>query len=427
MVRTDRRWSDVRVRRIGRRLTLAAVMVVVVAAEGCLLSGAAVQAQSRDPYAEARNRMVDEEISREGVKHPGVLRSMRTVPRHRFVKQKDRAGAYFDQAIAIGKKQTISPPFIVAYMTEMLDPMPEDKVLEIGTGSGYQAAVLSDLVKDVYTIEIVEELGKSAAKVLKELKYDNVHPRIGDGFKGWPEAAPFDKIIVTCSPESVPQPLIEQLKEGGRMIIPLGERYEQRFYLFEKKNGELVKSNLLSALFVPMTGDAEKNRKVKPDPKHPEIHNGGFEIDDEGDGHPVGWHYQRQLTLEATNAHEGKAYVKFSNQDAGRSAQMLQGMVMDGTAVHAIQISMWVRADDIRNGPSNEQAAFVIQFYDSERRPIIDAEAIIGPFKGTFDWKKFQKTILVPAKSREAIVRVGLNGATGDLGIDDIGLSAQTK
>src|SRR5581483_9449123 len=149
-----------------------------------------------------------------------------------------------------GDKQTISPPYIVAYMTELLDPQPDDKVLEIGTGSGYQAAVLSPLVKEVYTIEIVESLGKAAAKRLKDLKYKNVFCKVGDGYLGWPEHAPFDKIIVTCSPENVPKPLVEQLKDGGKMIIPLGERYQQVFHLFEKQNGELKATRLGNTLFV---------------------------------------------------------------------------------------------------------------------------------------------------------------------------------
>ena len=143
-------------------------------------------------------------------------------------------------------------------------------MLEIGTGSGYQAAVLSPLVKDVYTIEIVEQLGKHAKLTLKRLKYTNVHTKIGDGYHGWPEQAPFDKIIVTCSPEKVPQALVDQLKEGGRMIVPVGERYQQMLYLFKKEDGKLKSEALCPTLFVPMTGKAEDQRQVKPDPLHPQ-------------------------------------------------------------------------------------------------------------------------------------------------------------
>ncbi len=206
-----------------------------------------------------------------------VLKAMARIPRVEFVPKDYREYAYQDAAIPIGEGQTISPPFIVAYMTETLDPQPTDRVLEIGTGSGYQAAVLSCLVSEVYSIEIVKPLGRRASEVLKKLGYDNVFVRLGDGYKGWQEAAPFDKIIVTCSPEDIPQPLIDQLKEGGKMLIPIGERYLQYFVLCEKKNGELVKTTLTPASFVPMTGEAESKRRDLPDPTDPSIIGGGFE------------------------------------------------------------------------------------------------------------------------------------------------------
>ncbi|MFN0055311.1 MAG: protein-L-isoaspartate(D-aspartate) O-methyltransferase [Planctomycetales bacterium] len=378
-----------------------------------------VWGQGRDKYIEARLKMVEESLVREGIRHEGVLRSMRQVPRHLFCTPQHRAAAYFDQSLPIGHKQTISAPFIVAYMTEMLDPQPEDKVLEIGTGSGYQAAVLSALVKEVYTIEIVEALGKNAAKVLKEQRYDNVFPLVGDGYKGWPEHAPFDKIIVTCSPENVPEPLVEQLREGGKMIIPLGERFEQVFYMFEKRNGELVKKKLLPTLFVPMTGISEVNRKVKPDPARPELHNGGFEDDEDSDGHPEGWHYQRQLKRETKDAPQGEAYVVFTNRDQGRGAMALQGFAIDGAKVGALQISLQVMGDNIRSGSQAfEKAALMVQFYDGDRKPM--EPVMLGPWQGTFDWKQASKVIPVPPKAREAILRVGLNGATGTLGVDDV-------
>ncbi|MEZ6068360.1 MAG: protein-L-isoaspartate O-methyltransferase [Planctomycetaceae bacterium] len=162
------------------------------------------QTERVDPYAEVRRKMVDGEIAREGVTSEPVLESMRSVPRHLFLRPELRPMAYFDQALDIGYKQTISPPFIVAYMTEVIDPQPTDRVLEIGTGSGYQAAVLAGLVQEVYTIEIVEPLGEKAARLLERLGYDNVHVRLGDGYQGWEEHAPFDKIIVTCSPDACP-------------------------------------------------------------------------------------------------------------------------------------------------------------------------------------------------------------------------------
>ena len=375
-------------------------------------------AQSKDPYASARSDMVKETIVREGVKNPAVLRAMRTVPRHKFIGPKNKPmDAYFDQALPIGHGQTISPPFIVAYMTESLDPQPTDRVLEIGTGSGYQAAVLSEIVKEVYTIEIVEQLGKNAGKVLKD--YANVFPKIGDGFKGWPEKAPFDKIIVTCSPESVPQPLVDQLKEGGKLIVPLGERYEQVFYLFEKKEGKLEQTRLLPALFVPMTGEAEKNRQVQPDPKNPEIHNGSFEKDVEG--FPIGWHYQRQVTLKEGLAPNGRHYVSFKNEEPGRNSQMLQAIPVDGRQVSALKVTITIKTDNVKAGENGEAACLLIRFYDSDRGVIKDDKSqVLGPWTGSVRWTTITKTIPVPKNAREGIFFLGLLGAVGEFAADDI-------
>ena len=194
---------------------------------------------AKDPFAKDRDRLVRERIETAGVTDKRILDSIRNTMRHEFVPKSQRPRAYFDMALPIGSSQTISSPFIVALMTEALQPKETDKVLEIGTGSGYQAAVLSPLVKHVYTIEIVHELGETAANVLERLDYENVSTRIGDGFLGWPDAAPFDKIILTCSPETVPKPLVDQLREGGQMVIPVGERYQQTLYRMTKKNGKL--------------------------------------------------------------------------------------------------------------------------------------------------------------------------------------------
>src|SRR6478736_245893 len=286
-------------------------------------------AQSLRDWRRLADEMVDKEIVTAGVKNERVIKAMRDTPRHEFVPIGDRERAYLDMALPIGNSQTISPPFVVASMTEALDPQPDDKLLEIGTGSGYQAAVLSPLVKDVYTIEIVEQLSTRAARVLKHLGYKNVHTRAGDGYKGWSEAAPFDKIIVTCSPEEVPKPLVEQLKEGGLMVVPVGERYRQTLYLMRKTDGKLKKEALRATLFVPMTGEAESQRKIKPDPAKPQIANGSFEEstkNKEGADEPAAWHYQRQLKVETdSHAPDGKQYVTFENVEPGRGCHALQG------------------------------------------------------------------------------------------------------
>ncbi len=203
--------------------------------------------------------MVAEQIERRGVKDPRVLAAMRKVPRHEFVPAEVQGHAYDDRPLPIGHGQTISQPYIVAFMTEALALEGDEKVLEIGTGSGFQAAVLGELAKQVYTIEIVEPLGRNAAEVLKRLGYDNVKTRIGDGFQGWREEAPFDAVIVTCAPDDVPRPLVDQLADGGRMIIPVGpEGKAQQLVLLRKKNGHLTRTESLPVRFVPMTGEAQE-------------------------------------------------------------------------------------------------------------------------------------------------------------------------
>ncbi len=370
-------------------------------------------------FDEARERMVQEAIIGAGIQNPRVIEAMRTTPRHEFVPLSQRQYAYLDMALPIGEGQTISPPFIVAYMTEQLDPQPTDRVLEIGTGSGYQAAVLSSLVKEVYTIEIVESLAQRAAQTLKRLQYDNVFVKAGDGYLGWPEKAPFDKIIVTCSPERVPPPLVEQLREGGRMIIPLGQRYQQVFYLLKKEKGQLVQEALKPALFVPMTGKAEALRTVQPDPAKPALVNGDFEQASGDPPEPVGWHYHRQLAWqEDPKAPSGQHYITFSNTHPGRPAQTLQGFAVDGRKVPALEVSVWVRGKDIRPGPASQLPVLAILFYDEKRQPA--GEAVLGPWRGTFDWQQVRRRLPVPQRAKEAILRIGLFGAVGELSVDAV-------
>lgn len=401
-------------RPIGRRGVPVALGLFFL---GISLTVSPVPTLGQDRYAEKRAAMVRESVEAEGVRNPLVLNAMRTVPRHEFVLAKNLREAYIDKGIAIGHKQTISPPFVVAYMTESLDPQPTDKVLEIGTGSGYQAAVLGEICSEVYSIEIVEPLAKSAAKRLSRLGYRNVKTKAGDGYQGWPDHAPFDKIIVTCSPESVPQPLIDQLKEGGRMIVPLGERYQQTFYLFRKVDGKLKQEKLIPTLFVPMTGRSEELRRTQPDPMNPRIVNGDFEFDSNDDGKPDAWHYVRQAKLVEDQPQSGSRCLRLNNKDSGRLSQVLQGVAINGASIGGLQMSAWVRAKDVRHGPKAiDRAAIVIHFYDRIRREV--GHAVAGPFRGTDNWQRYARIIPVPKNAREMIVRIGLNGATGQLDVD---------
>lgn len=212
-------------------------------------------------YAVLRERMVQQDIAARGVSDKLVLQAMRKVERHKFVPAHLRAQAYADHPLPIGEDQTISQPYIVAFMTEQMGLKGGEKVLEIGTGSGYQAAILAEIAKEVYTIEIVPVLGKRAEALLKELGYKNVHVRVGDGYKGWPEYAPFDAVIVTCAPDHIPQPLMDQLKVGGRIIIPVGEQWlGQELVLVTKTEKGIQKKSVLPVRFIPMTGEAERKR-----------------------------------------------------------------------------------------------------------------------------------------------------------------------
>lgn len=373
-----------------------------------------------DHYDELRNQMVDREIAAAGVTNEAVLRSMRTTPRHEFVLSKWRQQAYFDAALPIGDRQTISPPYIVAYMTAQLDPQPSDRVLEIGTGSGYQAAVLSPLVKEVYTVEIVPQLGRRAEHTLRRLHYDNVHVRIGDGYQGWPDAAPFDKIIVTCSPEAIPQPLIDQLAEGGRMLIPVGELYQQNLTLIVKHEGRLERKPLQATLFVPMTGQAEQERNILPNPARPQIVNAGFERVIDGSAKPVGWHYLRHVQT-VTDAN-GNRYLSFLNSEPGQASRALQGMILDGRVLSAVRLRLRVRGLGLEPGPTPDQAASVVVTCYDQQRAVIDS-FVLGPWRGSFDWRIETMTIRVPPTSREAILRLGLQGGLGQLDVDDVSIA----
>jgi len=208
-------------------------------------------------YDELRQRMVETQIIGRNISDKNVLEAMRSVPRHLFVSKKYRSGAYADHPLPIEQNQTISQPYIVAIMTELIQIDSSSKVLEIGTGSGYQAAVLGEISDSVYSIEIIPELADRAAELLDSLNYNTVHVKAGDGYKGWPEIAPFDAIVVTAAAPEIPQPLVDQLKEDGRMVIPVGEGY-QELLLIIKKNDEIIKKSIIPVRFVPMTGEILK-------------------------------------------------------------------------------------------------------------------------------------------------------------------------
>lgn len=231
----------------------------------CLLVFAAQSAQAADKYNPQRQQMVDEiaDDARRLVNYidkdslsDRVMQVMGTVPRHLFVPWSNRRNAYENRPLPIGYGQTISQPYIVALMTDLLEPHPDHKVLEIGTGSGYQAAVLSGLVKEVYSIEIIDQLGERATGVLKDLGYDNVSTRIADGYDGWPEHAPFDGIIVTAGISHIPPPLIRQLKNGGTMVIPVGTSFHTQQLTLVKKDheGAITTRQIIPVIFVPFTG-----------------------------------------------------------------------------------------------------------------------------------------------------------------------------
>lgn len=210
-------------------------------------------ATASDSFALAREVMVADQIRARGIRAPAVLTAMRKVPRHRFVPAEVTQMAYNDHAVPIGSGQTISQPYIVAYMTEAADISPRDKVLEIGTGSGYQAAILGEVAREVYTIEIIPELADGARKTLAELGYTNVYAKTGNGYLGWPESAPFDAILVTAAPDEVPQALVDQLAPGGKMVIPVGE-IVQNMMIIEKTRNGVVQRRTIPVRFVPMTG-----------------------------------------------------------------------------------------------------------------------------------------------------------------------------
>ena len=239
-------------------VTLFLVAIVGVSCHRASEAPAETMTPTNHPNAERRTRMVETQIVARGVRDPRVLQVMREVPRHLFVDAAHQSEAYEDHPLPIAGNQTISQPYIVALMTELLDLQPGDRVLEIGTGSGYQSAVLSRLARDVYSIEIVPELAHASAERLRKLGFQNVTVREGDGYRGWPEHAPFDAIIVTAAPERIPEPLVDQLAPNGVMVIPVGGFFQELKVFHKSADGKVTEKDILPVRFVPMTGEIER-------------------------------------------------------------------------------------------------------------------------------------------------------------------------
>src|SRR4030043_1087871 len=247
-----------------RRMTLLTLAFFILPAKltQCADGTGPSESNPKGDYKTMREKMVETQIKARGVKDPRVISALLKVERHRFVPEEYLNSAYADQPLPIGEGQTISQPYIVALMTELLELNGNEKVLEIGTGSGYQAAILAELTKEVYTIEIIESLALRAKNRLLELGYQNIRVKAGDGYLGWPEAAPFDAITITAAPDHIPKPLVEQLKEGGRMVLPVG-RYTQELKKIIKRSGKIETIDVIPVLFVPMTGEGGKRKKKR--------------------------------------------------------------------------------------------------------------------------------------------------------------------
>jgi len=245
---------------IKERVSLLIVLALLMVLPNCKDKKMNPDSSVPKDFKTMREKMVETQIKARGVRDPRVLSALLKVERHRFVPEEFQSSAYSDQPLPIGEGQTISQPYMVALMTELLELKGNERVLEIGTGSGYQAAILAELAKEVYSIEIVESLANSAKKLLFDLGYKNIQVKVGDGYLGWPEASPFDAIIVTCAPDHIPKPLVDQLKEGGRMVIPVGT-YSQEIKKIVKRSGKIETTDVLPVIFVPMTGEGVKQKR----------------------------------------------------------------------------------------------------------------------------------------------------------------------
>ena len=241
-----------------KRISLAfMICLILTQLNSCSGESGPLAEIDEEELSRRRGLMVERQLEARDIVSSPLLHAMRTIPRHRYVTPEGVDNAYEDRPLAIGMQQTISQPYIVAFMTQLLDPKKDQKILEIGSGSSYQSAVLAELAGEVYTIEIIPELAQMAARNLQADGYENVHVRAGDGYKGWPEVAPFDGIIVTAAPDHVPQPLKDQLKVGGRLVLPVGDE-DQTLTIITRTEQGFVEETVLPVRFVPMTGEAQE-------------------------------------------------------------------------------------------------------------------------------------------------------------------------
>jgi protein-L-isoaspartate(D-aspartate) O-methyltransferase len=375
-----------------------------------LLSAAAFAQESdvEARYATKRQELIDKVLIPGGIRDPKVVQAVSQTRRHEFVPENIRSEAYLDRALPIGAQQTISSPFIVSLMTEILRTKPSDRVLEIGTGSGYQAAILSPLVDSVYTIEIVGELQDRTTALLQRLGYKNIHTKTGDGYLGWPEHAPFDKIIVT-------------LKEEGLMVIPVGERYQQMLRAFRKTNGTMVAVYERPTIFVPMTGLAESQRQVQPDGRNPKLLNGDFE-DKTSENYIPHWYYEFGVRTQTDpTAPKGSQVAEFNSDQAGGPSMLLQALPLDGRHVAKVRLSGFVKTANVQLSKTFEEQPFIVlQFFDEQRNRI--GYEWLGPFIGDTPWTHAKREIKIPVENREVIVMIGLFGAKGTATFDGLEL-----
>ena len=408
---------------IARAFTLLALLSIYIVPL-LLVSPQPAAAQSgMRELLEARRLMVQEEIAAQGIENERLLEAMREVPREQFIPLYKRNLAYLNLAVTYGDGQVILPPLVTAHLIEQLDPQKNDKVLVIGAGSGYSSALLSRMCREVYAVEIDRNVAATAEETLNRLKYTNVKLRVGDGFEGWQEHAPYQRIIVECSPDSVPKPLVEQLAEGGVLLVPVGTEFDQTMHLCKKVNGELTTVSLWPTLLLPMKGKAEEFRSQSEKLRTPSILNGGFEeIVPKTTDVPASWAYVRQgRVITDSTCPEGKYSLSFINVTPVVAATALQAFPVDGKSISELTLACKIWGKEIRPGQNRQELPRVeVRFFDEKRR-FVGGEWM-GGWNMTFNWLPKEHVFSVPRTAKFALLRIGLGGATGEIRFDDFRL-----